>query len=286
MSALTIHRVEGNRRDPGDLAAIRAFLLRDADFAAYALGDLEPPYAQHAAWTVATRGDDIQALALLYDAIEPPALYVMGDPAALGAVLDVLQAPSRVLLLAPEDARLLLEERYAVAHWSAMLRMRVTAAEFDAPAAAVEIAPLSTADATAMRDLLERAAAHDGRPLDDIAFADDMAGSGFYAGVWEGGTLLAMAGTHLVAPQAGIAALGNVVVAPEARRRGLGLTVSAHVTQTLLAAGYAAVVLNVHRSNTPAVDLYRQLGYSVRCGFLEAVGARTAARSPIAGNAV
>lgn len=259
-----------------DAAAIRAFLLRDPDFAAYALGDLEPPYAQHATWTTAFRDGDIQALTLLYDAIDPPALYVIGELTALKPLLAGLDAPTRVLLLAPEDARDLLETYYSVAHWSQMLRMRVTADEFTPPPTAEGISPRSLfrTDAAAMSHLLERTAAHDGRPLDDIAFADDMAEAGFYTGVWEGDQLIAMAGTHLVAPQASIAALGNVVVAPEARRQGLGLAVSAHVTSSLLQAGYETVVLNVHRNNLPAVRLYEQLGYSVRCSFIEATAIR------------
>jgi GNAT superfamily N-acetyltransferase len=200
----------------------------------------------------------------------------MGELTALESLLDGLDAPARVLLLAPEDARDLLETYYSVDNWAQMLRMRVTADEFTTPMVTkgTSPSPLTRADATAMSHLLERAATHDDRPLDDIAFADDMVEAGFYMGVWEDNQLVAMAGTHLVAPQASIAALGNVVVAPEARRQGLGLAVSAHVTGSLLQAGYETVILNVHRSNAPAIRLYEQLGYSVRCSFIEAAATR------------
>ena len=79
-------------------------------------------------------------------------------------------------------------------------------------------------------------------------------------------------------PTAGIAALGNVFVRPEARRRGCALAVSAAVAAELLAGPCRDVVLNVAVANEPAQRVYRRLGFRAHCSYLE--GVATARASP------
>jgi predicted GNAT family acetyltransferase len=83
--------------------------------------------------------------------------------------------------------------------------------------------------------------------------------------------LLAVAGTHLLAPHWGVAAVGNVYVHPGWRGRGYGALVSSAVTADLLQRGLL-VVLNVDQGNAAAIHLYRQLGYQVYCPFVEGSG--------------
>src|SRR5690606_28921959 len=100
MSPLVVHRLQ-------DEARIRAFLLADFDYAAYALGDLEPPYADHAAWYGAAQNGAVEALALVYDAVEPPVLFLMGDPPALDVLLAKTLIPgSAQFLCRPGDVPL------------------------------------------------------------------------------------------------------------------------------------------------------------------------------------
>ncbi len=120
-------------RQTSDASAIRAFLLRDADYAAYALGDLEPPYAQHATWFAAQRGGSVEGLALVYGALEPPVLFLMGSRSALDALFDSSLLPRRMLFLARPEDELALRRCYEIEYVAPMLRMRVTEPNFQPP---------------------------------------------------------------------------------------------------------------------------------------------------------
>jgi predicted GNAT family acetyltransferase len=80
-----------------------------------------------------------------------------------------------------------------------------------------------------------------------------------------------VAGTHLVAQDWGVAAVGNIYVHPDWRGRGYGALVSSAVTAELLQRGLL-VVLNVDQNNPVAINLYRQLGFAVHCPFVEGIG--------------
>jgi ribosomal protein S18 acetylase RimI-like enzyme len=76
-------------------------------------------------------------------------------------------------------------------------------------------------------------------------------------------SLLAVAGTHLVAPAWGVAAaLGNVYVHPAWRGRGYGVQVSSAVASDLLQRGHL-VVLNVDQGNPAAIKLVSTTGLCV-----------------------
>jgi ribosomal protein S18 acetylase RimI-like enzyme len=105
-------------------------------------------------------------------------------------------------------------------------------------------------------------------------FAPVMLEHGVYCGIRDEGRLLAVAGTHVVAPTAGVAAIGNVYTAPEHRRRGYALATTAAVAAALFADGYRRAVLNVHRENAGAVAVYRRLGFTVSGEFWECPTAR------------
>jgi ribosomal-protein-alanine N-acetyltransferase len=53
----------------------------------------------------------------------------------------------------------------------------------------------------------------------------------------------------------------NVAVAPEARRRGIARTLMAEAEKRAYAANAALITLEVRRSNTGALDLYREFDY-------------------------
>ncbi len=258
-------------------ARIRAYLLGDPDYAAYALADLEPPYAQHTAWFGAYRADVMGGLALVYSALKPSVLFLMGCPPAIGALLRGA-GPGRALILAPLEAEDEVRAAYHLEHGHQMRRMRVTATTFRPPereAHPHEVQPLSRRDMPAMLALIHEAARYDGRESSDIALTPEMVEHGVYRGVREGGLLIAMAGTHIIARAARLAAVGNVVVHPAHRRRGLGRQVTQAVTSALLEGGIERVVLNVRDDNNPAVQLYKQLGYKTVNSFIEALGVRS-----------
>jgi len=257
-------------------AQIHRFLMQNADYAAYALGDLDTPYSAHAHWFVAARTGAVEGLALVYEGIEPTALFLMGSLTAISALLLHGVGPNAVALLAPVECRDLLHDYYLIEHIAVMDRMRILAEDFlpyELPVA-LPIRRLTPADTQDMLNLILQAARHDARDLRDIAFEPEMVETGTYFGIFIDDALVAMAGTHLEARQASVAAVGNVVVHPARRGHGLGKAISAAVTQQLIAAGFERIVLNVRGDNTAAVHTYNRLGFRKVGAFVEALGQR------------
>jgi RimJ/RimL family protein N-acetyltransferase len=97
--------------------------------------------------------------------------------------------------------------------------------------------------------------------------------SGVYRGVVDEGRLVAVAGTHVVSRQEGVAVVGNVFTHPQARGKGYATACTSAVTEALL--DYCDhVVLTVDPGNTPAVAAYAKLGFREVCQLVEASAAR------------
>jgi ribosomal protein S18 acetylase RimI-like enzyme len=190
--------------------------------------------------------------------------------------------PEQVYASAREEHLPLLLARYdfSADRVRPMLRMAVTAEMFR-PAATGQGDPrgrgnpaptmcrLDCADVPAIEALIAL-----GGPFAPDAFMPSQVDEGVFIGVVHdtaaGNQLVAVAGTHLVAPDWGVAAVGNVYVHPAQRGRGYGALVSSAVTAELLQHG-PLVVLNVDQNNPVAISLYRQLGYAVHCPFVEGI---------------
>jgi GNAT superfamily N-acetyltransferase len=100
-------------------------------------------------------------------------------------------------------------------------------------------------------------------------FFPSMVADGVFHGIYEGTTLVAAAGTHLVAREEGAAAIGNVYTRRDRRGRGLGRVVMNAVLAEL--AGVETVGLNVRADNDAALHLYDSLGFARHCQFYEAM---------------
>jgi len=95
---------------------------------------------------------------------------------------------------------------------------------------------------------------------------------GVYYGAYEAGRLVAMAGTHVVAPKVGVAIVGNVVTHHRFRHRGYGTAATGAVTAALLET-CSLVLLTVEERNDSALRVYQRLGYREECRLIES-GAR------------
>jgi ribosomal protein S18 acetylase RimI-like enzyme len=262
-----------------DISRIRSYLMGDPDYSAYALGDLEPPYSEQASWTVALRQDHVEGLALLYSGLEPVVLFLMGQNEALDCILGHDFTPNEVFFTIQPAHRPMLENHYQPAYLNNMYRMRVEADTFRGieieKQRDIHVTSLNASHVGLIEGLIKAAAAADARELSDVAFSPDMLDSGTYAGIFDTtDRLVAVAGTHLIARRAHVAAVGNVVTHPDHRRQGLGTLVCHHVTRVLLENGFERVVLNVRQGNEPAVRIYRKLGYTVTNEFVEGLAVR------------
>lgn len=238
---------------------VEQVLAHDRTWSAYALADLDPRYAESSQWLV-----DDDAVVLLFHALQPPVLFATGDPQQVnhlfgkvpaGPIQFTLQATHRALL----GDRLTADKEFKM--WRMVLDPTAFAGGEDD-----ECQPLGADDLPAVETLM---ADHPDRP---DGFATFQLADGTFFGISRGDRLLAMAGTHVVSQAMGVAALGNVFTAPEARGQGLGRRVSQAATANLIALGIPTIVLNVSMDNEPACQLYRRLGYHPYCGYYEGVG--------------
>ena len=254
-----------------DRAAIRARLLVDRAWSVYALGDLAPGLFEHTTWHVAEQGD---ALLMVYAGLGTPVLFAIGAADRVAPLLDELDGQHLLYLLIKPEILPLLRARYVVEHETPMWRMLLDPARFAPPV--TRAARLSMVDYPALVRLHADGAATGEAP--DF-FAPYMVEQGVFYGLYEGIELVAAAGTHIVAPAEGVAAVGNVYTRRDRRGRGLAKQVTGAVTGELLErlpAG-AVIALNVMRANAPALAVYRRLGYATYCEFFEGVAKRPGA---------
>jgi len=247
-----------------DRAEILAYLQTDRLYAAYAIGDLEPWFFGQCQWWVAEAGGR-WALILLYRGLQPPALFCMGEPAGVASALDQATLPDRVYFTAKPEHWPSVEERYRLQFANCMFRMVVDAQSFR-PMAHGDAFWLRPSDLEPLRTLYGH-----GEADTADAFAPYQLKQGLFFGLAVDGQLVSVAGTHLVAWNYGLAAVGNVFTHPAHRGHGYGTVCASAVTEELLGGGLE-VVLNVAQANEPAVRLYRRLGYRVHCRFLEGIG--------------
>lgn len=135
-----------------------------------------------------------------------------------------------------------------------------------------EIEPLGR---THTDELLELYATDPGAAFFLPSMLDDDA----YVGIRDRGRLVAVAGTHVVAEEVGVAAIGAVVTHPDHRRRGLGRRSTAGVIARL-GDRVPLIGLNCADRNTGARAMYEAMGFERLLGYEECeLGDRTAPAS-------
>jgi ribosomal protein S18 acetylase RimI-like enzyme len=246
-------------RQLNDKAEILAFLQRDPLYAAYAIGDLEPGMFELCTWAGAERDGRLQALVLHFRGMQPPALLLIGDSDGLRATLEQALYPRRVYLTFRSEHLSVSRELYQWDEVMPMWRMVLQPRRFRPVAG--ECMRLTPADIEDLRALY----AHGGAD----AFQFYQLQQGVFCGLAVGGQLVAAAGTHLVSPSYGVAAVGNVFTHPAHRGHGHGAQVTSAVVCALLGQGIDDIVLNVHQDNIVAVHLYEKLGFERYCPFFE-----------------
>jgi ribosomal protein S18 acetylase RimI-like enzyme len=243
-----------------DRDRIRAFLETDRIYSAYAIGDLEPELFAKCVWAGAEDGAALRSLALLFGGVDPPAFFLMGDADGLAAVFARTLHPGKAGITC-RTAHLPAVEKYY--RWESrpqeMERMILRNPALPLPAAGC--IRLTEADAGPLGGLL--AAAH------AAGFAPDQIGRGVFYGIHRDGELVSAAGTHLVSPQSGIAAIGNVATRPDFRGRGLATAAAGAVLGELIRSGIRDVFLNVRSDNDAARRVYGKLGFAAVCPYRE-----------------
>lgn len=248
-----------------DPELLRPLFDTDRFWALYLLGDLEPHLRPHAEWW-----HNADAVALLYRRFATPVLLTFGGADAVRPLLAELPAEPALHLHVRSEILPLVRERYEVPELKPMMRMRLDPEEFR-PGPIEGLERLSWRDLAALERLYRDG--DEGGESPDF-FAGEMLEHGVYFGRREGDELIAVAGTHLLAPSAATAAIGNVYTRRDRRGRGLAAATTSAVVRGLIADGYRTLGLSVRRSNAAASAVYRRLGFRDHCPFIEGTAYR------------
>ena len=235
---------------------IRAILQRDPRWCVYALGDLTPRMFSKCQWFTPD-------LTMVLHDYGTSILFAHG-PGSIREALDHVAWP--VHLQVQQDGLEEVKRYAAVTNEKQMVRM---ASRGGHTAVDPRAARLTAGDVAALARLYADGEATGESP--DF-FYSSMVTDGVFFGVYEGGDLIAAAGTHLVARDESAAAIGNVYVRRDRRGRGLGRLVTSAVLHELR--DLETVGLNVRADNAPAIRLYESLGLVRYCEFFEALAAR------------
>jgi ribosomal protein S18 acetylase RimI-like enzyme len=246
-----------------DTARILAYLETDRLYAAYAVGDLEPALFAHCAWLGAQRDGWLQALALHYGGLGFPIVFLMGDADGLRAILEDELHIERAYFTCRQEHLTVMQ---GFCEWEPipMWRMALRPKRFQPVAGGC--VPLTFDHAEQLAALYACG--------EENAFGTAQVPGGAFHGIFEDGRLAAAAGTHLVSPTYGVAAVGNVLTHPDCRGRGYATVATSAVVAELLSRGIRDIVLNVNQKNATAIHVYERLGFERHCPFFEGMADR------------
>jgi GNAT superfamily N-acetyltransferase len=248
-----------NSRELTDRSEILAYLETNRLYASYAIGDLEPGMFEQSSWAGAERAGGLGALILLFRGLSPPALFLMGDTTGLRAILEEVQYPERLYLTCRSEHLSMTQDFFAWDKTVPVWRMVLDRNRFGAGRhGCIRLS-------AAHHDLLAELYSLGGGDAFDLAQLQH----GAFYGVLEESRLVAVAGTHLVSPTYGVAAVGNVFTHPHYRRRGYGTATTSAVVAELLALGIRDIILNVGQHNFGAIQVYERLGFERYCPYFE-----------------
>jgi ribosomal protein S18 acetylase RimI-like enzyme len=259
-----------------DKEQILAFLQQDRLYAAYAIGDLEPNLFAQCQWFGVEDDGKTQALALFFTGLNPPALFTMGDDDGLAAILDSALRPRQAYFTCRAEHLPTVKAYYDLDEIEHMFRMTIDPTDFrHVPGPTIKL-DLSYLDALRQLYRLGGGDAFAPYQLRDLGSGS----GGVYYGIKADGQLVSAAGTHLVSPTFGVAAVGNIFTHPNHRRRGYATACTSQVVEELISQGLD-VVLNVNRENTEAMGIYKKLGFRRYCPYIEVVGERKSTNQQI-----
>jgi len=249
-------------RETRDARYLDRALADEHVYAAYAVAQLEPELFEDARFWVA-EGPTGRAVLMQSEAGLGRAVVTVGDADALDALLALHPGPlSNYLATGGPEHMAVLARHYEVSGAIEMRRMVVEASRFRHIDGLVR--RLRGDDVAALNALYSTEGGQTGYSSTHIE-------RGIYYGAYDGPRLVAVAGTHVVAPNMGIAVVGNVFTHPAYRGSGLATRVTSAVTNRLLHDhGCRQVVLTVNPTNTPALRAYERLGYVLDAAVVEA----------------
>lgn len=258
------------------LAQVQRILSADRNWAAYALADLQPAFADECVWQIG-KSVEGEGVILLYSGLTPTILFTLGPVSAVAAALAQADLPEQIYLNVRPEHLPLLTERYDLqGELYPMWRMVLTESAPAVPGTVAGLVRLGAEDAERITALYRH-----GGPFTPGMFSAYQLHDGCFWAVEAGDkTLLAVGGTHIIDWQAGVAAIGNMYTHPAHRGQGYARAILNALVQTLQQGKITTIVLNVDQRNPGARALYEKLGFQVYTPFFEGVGVKRKASPP------
>ncbi len=238
---------------------IHRLLKTDPIWCGYALADLDPAEDLRSTWHT-----NQNAVLLLYRGLDPPILFAHGTPDETSPLFEHVP-PGQYQFALQRDLRAMIDAKLRPQGEQSMWRM-VLDQRVECTTSSHAMRQLQREDLPAIIDLFGE---HPDRP--DSFHPKQIEDAPFY-GYFERGTLVSIAGVHIMSRWAKVAALGNVFTRPSRRGHGLASVVCGAVVCALLEANIETIVLNVATDNEPAIRCYQQLGFRWHCTYQEGFG--------------
>lgn len=242
-----------------DKNEILTFLESDRFYSAYAIGDLASDLFAQTIWVGAELESRLHAISLCFRGLQPPALFLMGNPSGVRAIFEAGHCPDKVYFLCRSEHLSITRDFYTWEKSHLMWRMVIRPEHFRPVSG--DCVRLSSAHIDQMVTLF----GHEGAD----AFSPAQVPDGVYFGIFNGEQLVSTAGTHLVSPTYNVAAVGNVYTHPDFRGRSFGTLTTSAVVAVLYQQGIDDIVLNVQQDNIAALRVYERLRFDRYCPFLE-----------------
>lgn len=256
-------RLEIQRRY--DREALAEHLQSHRWVGAYALAQLDPGAWEESEWYSAETARGLAIVCHSRGGLGN-ATTLCGPNDAVGAILKLHPGYTRTFAIGDPQHLPALEAVHLLNNPRRMMRMLVTAETFRPVAG--EATPLLGPHV----QIVNRLYNSEGSPT---YYRREHISDGCYWGVADDERLVAIAGTHAIGRDYGIAILGNVFTHPRYRGRGHATLATSAVTDALLQQ-VRDVVLSVDPDNEPAVRAYLKLGYRDVGPIVEASATRHA----------
>ncbi len=250
---------------PVGLAQLEAYLRQDSLLHLYGLGDLDPRFRERTTWYTRAGNGRLEAAALLYRAVDPPALLALAAPPAkaLGLLLHeaLPSLPAQMQCHLSPGLGDVLACRYRLSAGQPHLKMGLLHPRRLGDMPDVGVMQLTEADGDALMDLYRIA-------YPDNAYDPDLVATGCFRGIRLDGQLVSAAGVHVYSETYRVAALGSVATHPLYRGRGLARAATAALCRDLLDR-VDHIGLNVRADNRSAIACYRALGFETTHHYTE-----------------
>jgi len=247
-----------------DKNRIETFLRKNVYLHIYSIGDLDDFFWPDTIWYGWEKGDEIQAVTLLYTASEYPTLLALSEQQDV-----MLELVRSIIHILPEKFYAHLSPAVAEAverqckteshgkHYKMGLKNKTLLHDIDCS----QVVNLTENDLDEMLSLYEES-------YPGNWFKARMLQTKQYFGLRIENRLVSIAGVHVYSEKYKVAALGNIVTHQDYRGRGFAKAVTAGLCQSL-SQHVDHIGLNVKADNAAAIALYKKLNFEIVSTYFE-----------------